>query len=232
MTVAERVHIDDCGDAAIRVVAADADRELCWRIVHGLAASLRRDPVPGVVTTIPTYDALLVELDPVLTSHHRTRGALIERLPDAAGWQPPEPRTFRIPVRYGGSYQGDLEVVAGLLGIAPEEVIAIHSGQPLMMRCFGSPGGAPMLDGPPFGAPIPRLGSPRAHVEAGAVAVAGRQAVISARPAPGGWQVLGRTPTRLVDLARPGLVPYRPGDRFEFHPITDAEWRAHVERPV
>jgi allophanate hydrolase subunit 1 len=95
------------------------------------------------------------------------------------------------------------------------------------MRCYGSPGGAPMLDGPRFPRPVPRLASPRPHVPAGAVAVAGRQAVVSARPAPGGWCVIGRTPLTLVDVTRTPLAAFAPGDTFRFVPIAPHEWSAH-----
>ena len=111
-------------------------------------------------------------------------------------------------------------VSAALLGLTAGEVVAIHSATPLLMRCFGSPAGAPMLDGPAFSRPIPRRASPRAHVPPGAVAVAGRQAVVSTRPAPGGWQVLGTTPLTLVDPDRDPLTAYWPGDWFRFVSIS------------
>ena len=87
------------------------------------------------------------------------------------------------------------------------------------MRCFGAPAGAPMLDGPRFPLPVPRLASPRAAVPAGSVAVAGRQAVVSARQAPGGWCVIGRTPRTLVDVDRDPPAAFAPGDTFRFFPI-------------
>ena len=98
------------------------------------------------------------------------------------------------------------------------------------MRCFGAPAGAPMLDGPRFPLPVPRLASPRAAVPAGSVAVAGRQAVVSARQAPGGWCVIGRTPRTLVDVDRDPLAAFAPGDTFRFFPIRAAEWSAYEGR--
>ena len=37
---------------------------------------------------------------------------------------------------------------------------------------------------------------------------------------------------RLLDLASPTLVPYRPGDTVRFHPIEAAEYRARVGEPM
>ncbi len=57
-----------------------------------------------------------------------------------------------------------------------------------------------MMDGPGFPAPVPRLKDPRLSVPAGAVAVAGRQAVIAPATAPGGWCVIGQTPLTVLNI--------------------------------
>jgi len=46
---------------------------------------------------------------------------------------------------------------------------------------------------------VPRLKDPRLSVPAGAVSVAGRQAVIAPAMAPGGWCVIGQTPLAVLD---------------------------------
>ncbi|MFT4296874.1 MAG: carboxyltransferase domain-containing protein [Micropruina sp.] len=221
------VQVLDCGDSAVRVVVDDPTPDLAWRLVHGIAALLRQTPPDGLRGTLPTYDSLLIEFDCTVTDHSAIRAAVtacadrIDSVPIRV------PRTFAVPVAYGGEHGPDLEAVASMLDLTPAQVIARHTAEPLLIRCFGSPAGAPMMDGPAFGAPIPRLASPRPHVPAGAVAVAGRQAVISACPAPGGWQVLGTTPLRLVDPAHEPLSAYLPGDSVHFHPIPGADFDAY-----
>lgn len=212
------VEVLDCGDSAVRVVV-DGPTEAAWRTAHALATLLRQTPPAGLLGTLPTYDSLLVEFDCTRTDHSAVRAAigqqadLIDSVPSRL------PRTFDVPVAYGGEHGPGLDAVAAHLSISPAEVIALHTAEPLLIRCFGSPGGAPMMDGPAFSRPIPRLASPRAHVPAGAVAVAGRQAVVSASPAPGGWHVLGTTPLRMVVADRDPLAAYLPGDSLRFFAI-------------
>jgi KipI family sensor histidine kinase inhibitor len=220
--------LSDCGDSAVRLTSLSPDAEERWQVVHTVAAALdaRGDDV-AVTGIIPTYDALLVEFDCGATTHDAIRAhveRLIELPADAATRGP---RQFEIPVVYGGEFGPDLDDVAAHLQLSPAEVIRLHGAGPLTMRCFGSPGGAPMLDGPAFPRPVPRRTIPRPHVPAGAVAVAGRQAVVSARPAPGGWPVIGRTPLTIVDPATDPLSDFRPGDTFLFVPITAAEWSTY-----
>ena len=220
------VQVLDCGDSAVRVVVDDPDSHAAWRVAHALAALLRQDAPAGLLGTLPTYDSLLIEFDCVRTDHAAIRGMITE-LADRIDSVPIRvPRTFRVPVAYGGEYGPDLDAVATVLDLTPAEVIARHTAEPLLIRCYGAPAGAPMMDGPAFPRPVPRLASPRAHVPAGAVAVAGRQAVVSACPAPGGWHVLGRTPLLLVDPSREPLSAYLPGDALHFYPIPADEFGA------
>ncbi|NIB33584.1 5-oxoprolinase/urea amidolyase family protein [Pseudonocardia sp. MCCB 268] len=78
----------------------------------------------------------------------------------------------------------------------------------------GSPAGAPMMDGPPFPSPVPRLDSPRPRVPApGAVAVAGPAGRSSRDGRAGRMGVLQADPLRLLDLdtvLRPRVPPRRP----------------------
>ena len=225
------VVVADCGDSAVRLTATHADLDRRWHLVHAVAAALDDYADEFAITgVIPTYDALLVEFDCSAITHNDVR-RLLERLAcQPASGKSHRSRQFDIPVVYGGEFGPDLNDVAQHLGLAPEDVIRIHGSAPLAMRCFGSPGGAPMLDGPAFPRPVPRRAVPRPHVPAGAVAVAGRQAVISARPAPGGWPVIGRTPLTIVDATTEPLSDFRPGDTFRFYPITAAQWSAHEVR--
>ena len=234
-TTSAPIRVADCGDAALRVTSTSPDRERAWETVQALSELLENQPTAtGITDTVATYDAVLVEFDPLVTSHDEMRALVLattSELTRAALVRAARGRrVFRVPVVYGGEHGPDLERVAEQQGTTPAEVVALHTAAPLVMRCFGSPGGAPMLDGPAFRAPVPRLSSPRAHVPAGAVAVAGRQAVVSARPAPGGWCVLGRTPCILVDIGREPLSDFRPGDAFQLFAIDAAEWSAHERR--
>ena len=226
-SAAPEVRVLDCGDSAVRVVVDAPDSDAAWRTAHALATLLRQDAPDGLLGALPTYDSLLVEFDCVRTDHAVIRGMIADLVGRVDSVPLRVPRTFRVPVAYGGFHGPDLDAVAAMLDLTAAEVIARHTAEPLLIRCFGSPAGAPMMDGPAFGAPIPRLSSPRPHVPAGAVAVAGRQAVVSACPAPGGWQILGTTPLRLVDPSHEPLSAYLPGDSLHFYPILASEFEAH-----
>ena len=218
------------GDSAllVRAVGADrsdrSDREACWRTVQDLADALTAagGAAIGVSDLVATYDSLLVEFDSADTDHDAV-SALVRAAhaagPADTGARPPT--VFEVPVGYGGEDGPDLDGVADQLGISPAEVVERHGAAEWTVRFLGAPTGAPMLDGSMLPGPVRRHPSPRPRVPAGSVALSGVQGVIYPVAAPGGWQLIGRTPLRFVDPGRWPHVPYRPGDRFRFVPHSD-----------
>ncbi|MDP3952952.1 allophanate hydrolase subunit 1 [Microbacterium sp.] len=222
------VVISSSGNAALRVASSLADREAGWRLVHHLARYLDSVRVPGVECVIPTYDAALIEIDPLEVSLDRLND-YIEGVVDDLVYDHPltaNPREFDVPVLYDLDSELDLQSVADAQALSIEEIICLHSEPTYIVRCLGAPGGSPMLDGPAFPHPVPRLGSPRAHVPQGVVSVAGRQATITPAAAPGGWPLIGRTPLTVLDLDAEPFVPYEPGDLIRFRPIDSDEYES------
>jgi KipI family sensor histidine kinase inhibitor len=220
------ITVSPCGDSALRATVSGAGIEGRWRAAQHLADRLMAAQISGLYGVVPTYESVLIEFDCTLTEHSEITRLVRQVADDLRHHDAPIPpsRTFHVPVQYGGEHGPDLRAVAEFLGVTTDTVIELHTAQPLRIRCLGAPAGSPMMDGPAFGRQIPRLQSPRASVPAGAVSVAGAQAVIAPAAAPGGWQVLGATPLQLLDLKRDPFVSYRPGDLIHFHAITGTEW--------
>jgi KipI family sensor histidine kinase inhibitor len=228
------VEIFESGDSALRVVASSADTEANWSTVHSLGQWLESAEVDGVHGSVPTYDSLLVEFDPGVTSARQVRAFVLLGLRqlENSGAPARTPREFSVPVVYGGEYGPDLERVAEHEQLSVEEIIALHTAKSYVIRCLGAPAGSPMMDGPDFPLPVPRLKDPRLSVPAGAVAVAGRQAVIAPAVAPGGWCVIGQTPLTVLDASSEPLVPYLPGDRLTFRQIQPEEFAEYAGKKL
>ena len=184
------------------------------------ADAVRALPLPGVVDVAVAYASAAVFADPDGAEPAVLEGLLRSIEPVIA--EGPTARPIDVPVLYDGE---DLAEVAGLLEITPDEVVALHSGRDYQVFALGFLPGFPYAGYLPEGlAGLPRRADPRMIVPAGSVAIAGRQTGIYPRPSPGGWHLLGRCPTRIVDLAS-GFFPIRAGDRLRFRPIDGAEFR-------
>lgn len=190
-------------DRALLVEVDDLDAAM------RLHAALAREALPGVRELVPAARTVLVR-------HGRVdRITLARALADVplAEAAASEAREVVIPVRYDGE---DLEEVAGLLGVTPEELIARHSGATWRAAFSGfAPGFAYLIgDDPLF--EVPRRATPRTRIPAGAVGLAGAFSGVYPRESPGGWQLIGRTDATLWDLERDPPALVRPGDVVRF----------------
>ncbi|MER6073322.1 allophanate hydrolase subunit 1 [Streptomyces sp. NPDC001817] len=120
-----------------------------------------------------------------------------------------------IPVRYDGP---DLARVAALWGVAAHEVATRHSSHTFRVAFCGFAPGFGYLTGLPAHLHVPRRGTPRTRVPAGAVALAGPYSAVYPRATPGGWQLIGTMPdpAPLWDLGREEPALLTPGTRVRF----------------
>ena len=214
--------IVSAGDAAIMVRFQSAISQSTHARVMALLRALDRNPPAGVRDLVPAYASLLMLFDPLITSHAgieaHVRSVLgMMRVRTNVG----EGRLVRIPVEYGGAAGPDLEEVAHLVGLSPEEVVRRHVEAEYRVNFLGFLAGFPYLSGLPTELAVPRLPSPRTHVPAGSVGLAGQQTGIYPVVTPGGWRIIGQTPARLFDPRRHPPSLLRPGDRVRFEPVGD-----------
>ncbi|MDE2483412.1 MAG: 5-oxoprolinase subunit PxpB [bacterium] len=125
-------------------------------------------------------------------------------------------RTIEIPVRYGGEDGPDLAAVAAHCGMSEAEVIRLHASAEYVVFFLGFQPGFAYLGGLDPRLATPRRATPRTVVPAGSVGIAGLQTGIYPQRAPGGWQLIGRTETRLFDWRSDPPALLRAGDRVRF----------------
>jgi KipI family sensor histidine kinase inhibitor len=206
------------GDRALVVEFGDrVDRALSDNVLR-LDASLRSSGLPGVVETVPTFRSLMVHYDPVATSRtalERSIKSLLDRQSGPRG----AATLWRVPVCYECSFAPDLGEVAHRTGLAPSEVVALHNGTPYHVYMLGFLPGFPYMGDLPHELALPRRADPRLHVPAGSVSIAITLTAIYPYESPGGWHLVGTTPIRLFDPARPRPALLAPGDIVRFEPI-------------
>jgi KipI family sensor histidine kinase inhibitor len=178
------------------------DNAAAVRVARRLASE------PGLVDIVPGHRTVLVTWDeepPELIE--RAEAALRDDL--AA----PTEASVEIPVRYDGP---DLDEVAGLTGLSPEEVVVRHMGAEYVVGFLGfAPGFAYLLGGDER-LRVERRAEPRERVPAGSVALAGPYSGIYPRESPGGWRLIGSTTAVLFDAMRDPPELLSPGDRVRF----------------
>ena len=212
------------GDAALSVEFGDAiTPELSARVV-ALDLALATADLDGIIETAPSYRSLLICYDPLQISHSELVDELRRLLSHTAPVRQSAPVTWTVPVAYEPPFGLDLPEVAGRLDLTEAQVIALHSDAEYQVYMMGFAPGLPYLGPLPAELHISRRDTPRPQVPAGAVMIGGIQANIVPMPVPSAWYVLGQTPLRLFDPARPDPFLFRAGDRLRFRRVDAHEY--------
>ncbi|MCR6689129.1 allophanate hydrolase subunit 1 [Cellulomonas sp.] len=174
----------------------------------------------AVEDQVPAAESVLLRVPPgtdlrALAAHVRAVVAdALAAAPDVPG-PAPGGRLVVLPVTYDGP---DLAEVATLTGLPVDEVVARHRAPTYTVAFGGFMPGFAYLVGLDPALVVPRRGTPRARVPAGAVAVADRFSAVYPAATPGGWRLLGTCRTVLFDAHRDEPALLTPGTRVRFEP--------------
>ncbi|HEY8682666.1 MAG TPA: 5-oxoprolinase subunit PxpB [Rhodanobacter sp.] len=228
-----RIQFEALAEDALLLRFGDAiDADLNAR-VHSAAACLRRH-LPAL-ECVPAYASLLLRFDPLAwrdhdgrLPHQRVQAAACKALSEDAPAIPAQ-RELVIPVCYGGEFGPDLAEVAIHCGVDTDTAITLHTAADYRVAMLGFAPGFPYLLGLDPQLAVPRRADPRQRVPAGSVAIGGSQTGIYPDALPGGWQLIGRTPLRLFDVAASPPSLLAAGDRVRFRAIDEATFRQLLE---
>ncbi len=212
-------------DALILYLGHEASPAIAAR-VQAAGTAIEAALGADLVDLVPSYASILVIYDPLKTDHldvsRRLRAALAG-LPASADL---EGRSVTLPVYYSPETGADLEALAARAGLSIEAVISIHSGAEYRVYAIGFAPGFAYLGQVDERIAAPRLATPRLKVPRGAVAIADRQTAVYPAVSPGGWNLIGRCPTRMFDPLATPPMPVAVGDRVRFEPVSRARFLA------
>ena len=213
------------GDKALRVeLGSIVSPEINAR-VQALHDAVSNAQFLGVCECVPTYRSLTVTYDPEKVDYSDLVSK-VKFLEEALGTHASDRKARRIvvPVVYGEDFGPDLERVSQYHNLKENEVIEIHSRNEYLVYMIGFIAGFPYLGKLPDEIVTPRLETPRLRVPQGSVGIAEDQTGIYPRQAPGGWQIIGRTPMKLFDPTWQPPALLQPGDYVKFKPISSEEF--------
>ena len=197
------------GDRSLLIEAETTDQAIGWTV------AINEANLPGVVDVVPGARTVLVTTDgPGRTGALR---AALERLTPTSGEARRDSTTVEVPVVYDGP---DLDDIARLTGLSPDEVITAHTSTPWQVAFGGfAPGFAYLIGGDPR-LQVRRRDEARTKVPAGAVGLAGEFSGIYPRQSPGGWQLLGHTDLPMWDVDRDPPALLQPGTLVRFQSVS------------
>jgi KipI family sensor histidine kinase inhibitor len=207
--------IGPAGDRALLVMFGPSINPTLLGQVLALDQALHHHRPIGLLGTVPAYASLLCHYDPGVTDAARLEDS-IRKLDGKLESSIPSGPIVDVPMRYDGP---DLPEVALKTGLTPAGVIEQHAGREYLVYCVGFAPGFTYCGTLRDQLAVPRLSSPRLHVPAGSIGIAGQQTGIYAVESPGGWNLIGGTALKLFDPAADPPSRFKPGDRLRFVPV-------------
>ncbi len=213
------------GDKAIRVEFGSIVSPEINARVHALHDAISNAQLSGVCECVPAYRSLTITYDPEKAEYDELVSK-VKLLEETSGTSVSKRKTRRMvmPVVYGGDFGPDLERVSQYHNLKENEVVEIHSQNEYLVYLIGFIAGFPYLGKLPDEIATPRLETPRLRVPQGSVGIAEDQTGIYPRQAPGGWQIIGRTPLKLFDPTWQPPALLQPGDYVKFKSISGEEF--------
>ncbi|WP_082825431.1 5-oxoprolinase subunit PxpB [Marinomonas sp. TW1] len=184
--------------------------------------------LPGIIDLVPSYTTLLVVFD----GDHFDRFAICKAIRQLILQLDPKDalqadvREIVIPVYYGAEVGPDLDEVAAHCGLSTNDVIEQHCANLYRAYAIGFTPGFAFLGNTPAQLHIGRKTTPRLKVPIGSVAIAENQTAVYPSVTPGGWQIIGRTPIKLVDWGSENLALIAMGDKVRFEAISRQDFLA------
>lgn len=217
-----RIEVVSIDSLMLRLFDEIDEAHMPWLLAA--ARRLREAFGPALIDLVSSYTTLLVHYDLAQLDDRQARACIAEAMSQLQPEVSSEARELQIPVWYDPSVGPELEALGQRSGLGVAGVVERHSVRTYHVFALGFAPGFAFMGLVDEILASPRLQTPRKQVPAGSLGIADRQTAIYPLASPGGWNLIGRSPTRLFDRDLDGYSIWQPGDRVRFQPIERAEF--------
>lgn len=190
--------------------------------IHQTAAVLENAGLKQITDIIPAYSSIALIYDEFPEDFDAEVEAIQSQISESSGTQI-SPQTHKVPVCYELGL--DWNEVEKHTGLSREAIIKKYTEGNYTVAMMGFIPGFLYLSGLDETISCPRKAEPRTKVPEGGVGIAGNQTGIYSMESPGGWQIIGRTPSSFFDPKMDPPCEIKPGDEIEFYSISETEFK-------
>ena len=216
-------NIGDCG--VVCDFGDEVNRSINTSVIklfHYIKKEVSKGNLEGVLNYTPSYNKLIINFDlekinssKIIDFLKSVNFSKINISQNSKKWT--------IPVCY--DFEMDLTNMSKTLRIDKDEIINIHLNTDFFVYMVGFIPGHPFMGDLNSKLFLNRLKTPRVKIPAGSIGIVEKFCNIYPHESPGGWNIIGRTPTKLFDAQNetsPCLLS--PGDSVKFKIISKKEF--------
>ena len=211
----------DFGDQVNQKINANVTK-----LFHFIKEEVSKGNLKGILNYTPSYNKLIINFDLETTSSSKIID-LLKSIDFSKLNFSQNKKKWTIPICY--DFEMDLENISKILKIDRDEIIKIHLNTEFFIYMLGFIPGHPFMGDLNSKLFLNRLKTPRVKIPAGSVGIVEKFCNIYPYESPGGWNIIGRTPTKLFNTqneSSPCLLS--PGDSVKFKSISKKEFEKLV----
>ena len=173
----------------------------------------------GIINCVPSYNKIVIQYDLLVTSSDAIIKYISSIKENHLTYQNNQ-KKFELPICYDTEYGLDLESISKQNKIRIEEIIHLHLETSFYVYMMGFLPGFPFMGDLNNKLFTSRLTTPRVLVPANSVAIVEKFCAIYPFESPGGWNIIGKTPTKLFEKNKKNSSLLYPGAQVKFKSIS------------
>ena len=216
-------NIGDCG--IVCDFGDEVNRQINMNVIklfHHVRTQVLEGNLKGILNYTPSYNKLIINFDLEQINSSKILNFL-KSIDFSKIKFSQNKKECTIPICY--DFELDLKNISKTLKIDIEEIKNIHLNTTFFVYMIGFVPGHPFMGDLESKLYLNRLKTPRVKIPAGSVGIVEKFCNIYPYESPGGWNIIGRTPTKLFNTQKesdPCLLS--PGDSIKFKSITKKEF--------
>ena len=219
-------NISNLGDAALYCDFGDEVSKKTNSNVIKYFKNIREKEIKGITNLTPSYNKLIISFDLKLTNFQNLK-KIIENL-EINKIENLESNIIKIPICCEKEFALDINRLKEKLNISEEKIYEKFFSKEYFCYMTGFIAGLPFLGDLDESLKLKRLETPRVKIPKGSVGLAEQFCNIYTYESPGGWNIIGNTPTKIFDKTnenKPNLI--NPGDTVVFTQISKAQYESY-----
>ena len=186
--------------------------------------NIKKQNIYGINNLTPSYNKLIISFDLNILNFTELKKK-IEDIKVSESEFKQNQKIVKIPTCCDDEFSLDIERLSLKLNLTKKEILEKYFNKEYFCYMTGFIAGMPFLGDIDKKIRFQRLETPRVKVPKGAVGITEQFTNIYTFESPGGWNILGSTPTKIFDQAnekQPTLIC--PGDKVLFYEINKKEY--------
>ena len=219
-------NISNLGDAALYCdFGNEVNQEVNSKVIKYFK-NIKEKEIEGITNLTPSYNKLIISFDLNLTNFNNLK-KIIENL-ELNKLEKTKSNKIKIPICCDKEFSLDIKKLEKKLKISKEKIYERFFSKEYFCYMTGFIAGLPFLGDLDESLKSRRLETPRVKIPKGSVGIAEQFCNIYTFESPGGWNIIGNTPTNIFDKKnelKPNLI--NPGDTLVFEQISIDQFEKH-----